>query len=194
MTGWNRTARIPAAQRRWINLIWAALHKWSRPYLKSLLSLPLSDGKRQRRVLLGIEPLEVRIVLAPSVFVYPYASVSEGSSLNFPVYLSPSSTNTVTVQYAISDGTARAGIDYQSASGTLTFPPGATTEYVTFNSLDDNLVNEPNPETAVLTLSNPTNATANPSANVTVFEIQEDETSGSNVPPAYMPSPCSNDG
>src|SRR5205814_883642 len=43
------------------------------------------------------------------------------SNFNFTVTLSPTSAQSVTVQYATSNGTAAAGSDYTSASGTLTF-------------------------------------------------------------------------
>jgi hypothetical protein len=48
----------------------------------------------------------------------------------FPVTLSPASDEAVTVDYATRDGTARAPVDYESASGTLTFAPGETVKAV----------------------------------------------------------------
>jgi hypothetical protein len=56
---------------------------------------------------------------------------SAAISVNFPVRLSGPSNQTVSVHYATVDGTAKAGINYQPVSGTLTFPPGVTTEYIT---------------------------------------------------------------
>ena len=47
-----------------------------------------------------------------------------GAVLRFPVTLNPASSQTVTVSYATSDGTAEAGADYRSMSDTLTFAPG----------------------------------------------------------------------
>jgi hypothetical protein len=44
----------------------------------------------------------------------------------FEVALSNATVQTITVQYATSDGTATAGSDYLAASGTLTFTPGLT--------------------------------------------------------------------
>src|SRR5262245_53046936 len=46
------------------------------------------------------------------------------SSKDITVILSASSSLTVTVQYSTSNGTATAGSDYTSVSGTLTFSPG----------------------------------------------------------------------
>src|SRR5262249_4615758 len=56
-------------------------------------------------------------------------SAAEGTTALFTVTLSPTNpSQTVTVNYATSDGTATAGLDYQAASGTLTFPPGTATQ------------------------------------------------------------------
>src|SRR5262249_2097803 len=56
-------------------------------------------------------------------------SAAEGTTALFTVTLSPTNpSQTVTVNYATADGTARAGLDYQATSGTLTFPPGTATQ------------------------------------------------------------------
>ena len=52
------------------------------------------------------------------------------TNLDFTVDLSAASPLTTTVHYQTIDGTAIAGTDYLATSGTLTFPPGATTEVV----------------------------------------------------------------
>jgi Calx-beta domain len=89
-------------------------------------------------------------------------TVTEGSSGTtdavFTVTLSAASTPAVTVQYATADGTATAAdSDYQSATGTLTFTPGQTTQTITVQVNGDTTV-EPN-ETFAVNLSNPNNAT-----------------------------------
>lgn len=75
----------------------------------------------------------------------------------FTVTLSPPSAQTVTVAFATADGTAQTPGDYESASGILTFPPGAgaltTTVRVAGDLLDED------DEDFSLTLANPTNAT-----------------------------------
>jgi len=72
----------------------------------------------------------------------------------FGVYMPFTSTNTVTVDFMTSDGTAVAGEDYVAISGTLTFTPGETIQWVFVDILGDTK-DEPN-ETLNLTLSNPT--------------------------------------
>jgi choice-of-anchor B domain-containing protein len=77
--------------------------------------------------------------------------------LTFAVTLSAASAQTVTVSWATANGTAVAGADYIAASGTLTFPPGATTQPIDVEMLPD-LVPEP-PETFFVNLSGPVSAT-----------------------------------
>jgi hypothetical protein len=65
------------------------------------------------------------------------------------------STGTVTINYATSDGTAVAGVDYAPASGTLTFMPGETTQTI-FLLLPAGQVPPAPAKTFNLTLSSPT--------------------------------------
>jgi hypothetical protein len=62
----------------------------------------------------------------------------------------------VTVNYATADGTATAGSDYTSTSGTLTFNPGVTSQTINVPIIDDAAV-EGN-EWFTVTLSSPVNA------------------------------------
>ena len=88
-------------------------------------------------------------------------SVSEGSggtmNMVFNVSLTNPSQQAITVNYASSDGTATAGLDYTATSGTLTSRQTATTATITVVVTGD-VVTEPN-ETLLMTLSLPTNAT-----------------------------------
>jgi hypothetical protein len=59
------------------------------------------------------------------------------SQFAFTVSLAWPSVGTTTVNYATADGTALAGSDYVAASGTLTFPPGLTSQTVVVQTLDD---------------------------------------------------------
>lgn len=75
------------------------------------------------------------------------------------------SSQTVTVQYATTDGSALSGLDYTSTTGTLTFTGGVTSQNITIPILNDAL-NEAD-ETFTLTLSNPTQATLGNTLSVT---------------------------
>jgi hypothetical protein len=88
-------------------------------------------------------------------------SLAEGNSsttsFSFPVTLSAPSAQTITVNYTTVNGTAVAGTDFTTASGTLTFAPGITTQNAVVSVTGDT-TNEAN-ETFSVTLNSPTNAT-----------------------------------
>lgn len=91
-----------------------------------------------------------------------YALLNTGLGTNaqtttLTVSLSQASSQTVTVNYATADGLALSTSDYQSASNTLTFAPGQTTQTITVRSRPDSV---PEPaENFFVNLSSPTNAT-----------------------------------
>lgn len=97
---------------------------------------------------------------APSLSIDD-VSVVEGNAGTtaavFTVSLSTASGLSVSVDYASADGTAMAGSDYSSVSGTLVFPAGTTTWPITVPVIGDTLA-EPL-ETFFVNLSNPVNAT-----------------------------------
>ena len=76
---------------------------------------------------------------------------------DFTVTLSAASNQTVTVNYATSDGTATSPTDYTATTGTITFAAGQTTEQIPVVIQGDTFNNVP--ETFNVTLSTPTNAT-----------------------------------
>ena len=86
------------------------------------------------------------------------AVVREGAEavLTFNVWLDAPGDKTVTVNYATADGTAVAGHDYTTASGTLTFAPGERKKTVLVTVLDD--AHDELDETLTLRLSNPVGA------------------------------------
>ena len=81
-----------------------------------------------------------------------------GATVDFAVTLGRASGETVTVDYATSDGTAVAGSDYTETSGTLSFAAGETAKTVPVPVLDDG--HDEDEETFTLTLSNPSGANA----------------------------------
>jgi hypothetical protein len=78
------------------------------------------------------------------------------SQMVFTVILSSASEETVTVEFDTPAGTALAGTDYTATSGTLTFAPGTTEQFITVTVLGD-LTDEPD-ETFTVRLFNSTNA------------------------------------
>lgn len=99
-------------------------------------------------------------ILGPPGLSVADAQVTEaaGATVDFVVSLSRSSASTVTVDYATSDGTAAAGSDYTSTSGTLTFAAGDTEETVSVPVLEDSV--DEGQETFTLTLSSPSGGNA----------------------------------
>ncbi|MGH3088025.1 MAG: Calx-beta domain-containing protein, partial [Rubrobacteraceae bacterium] len=75
----------------------------------------------------------------------------------FTVSLSGESGRQATVEYATSDGTAKAPSDYEATSGTLTFDAGQTSKTVTV-AVNGDKKKEKN-ETFFVDLSDATNAT-----------------------------------
>ena len=93
----------------------------------------------------------------------PTVSIAGGSGtegddddIDFTVTLDEAATDTVTVDYATSDGTADAGDDYTAKSGTLSFSAGTTSKTISV-SIEDDIENESD-ETFTVTLSNASGA------------------------------------
>ena len=78
---------------------------------------------------------------------------AEGAVLSFRVTLDAPQTSTVSVRYATSDVTARAGEDYESVSGALRFAPGETVKTVAVPVIND--AHDEGAETLTLALSRP---------------------------------------
>jgi M6 family metalloprotease-like protein len=98
------------------------------------------------------------------------STVAEGVAPTVLVSLSQPAATTVTVNYAVTGGTAVSGADYTLPAGTLTFAPGETTKLVPLAFVDDSVVESA--ETVVLTLSAASGATltANTLHTVTITD------------------------
>ncbi|MEW6257959.1 MAG: Calx-beta domain-containing protein [Pseudomonadota bacterium] len=109
-------------------------------------------------------------------------SVNEGNGEHmhfmFLATLDKASSETVTVQYSTSNGTALAGSDYAATTGTITFAPGETSKMVHVDILGDTTVEAD--ETFTITLSAPTGATI--ADGVAIGTILNDDA------PATLPS------
>jgi len=62
--------------------------------------------------------------------------------------------DTITVDYAATGGTAENGDKYILPPGTLSFPPGVVTQYISMDVVDEDIKIQPD-ETVIITLSNP---------------------------------------
>jgi hypothetical protein len=134
-----------------------------------LVVAPLAGG--------GPRQVEVQYLTSASLPVVSIGnqSIAEGDAGSTPAVLtaslsSPSATD-VTVSFGTSNGTAVAGADYQSTSGTLVIPAGATSVPVPVAILGDT-VDEP-AETIVVSLGNPIGATLGD--NVGVITVVDDD-------------------
>ena len=101
-------------------------------------------------------PAEV-VVTTPTISIAG-GSGTEGDDddIDFTVTLDEAATDTVTVDYTTSDGTADAGDDYTANSGTLSFSAGTTSKTISV-SIEDDTENESD-ETFTVTLSNTSGA------------------------------------
>ena len=90
-------------------------------------------------------------------FVIADASLTEGDSgttqLNVTISLTEAASQQVQVDFATEDGTALAGTDYESQTGTVTFEIGETTQIVSIPTIGDIL--DELDETILVNLSNP---------------------------------------
>ena len=97
--------------------------------------------------------LATKVVQGPLTLSVEDATAAEaaGATVDFTVTLSRASAETVTVDYATSNGTATAESDYTATSGTLTFAADDLSKTVSVPVLDDAVDEES--ETFTLTLS-----------------------------------------
>ncbi len=111
----------------------------------------------------------------PVVSVSVAAAVTEGTGAavdaTVTVSLSTASQRTVSVGYATVDGSAVAGLDYTTTSGTVVFAPGTTSQTVAIPVAADALYEAT--ETFTLTLSAPVNASVG--AGSGVVSIADDD-------------------
>jgi hypothetical protein len=120
---------------------------------------------------LTITDNQTRPIIAFSSDTYSVAENAGPATVT--VYLTGASAQTITIDYATSDGTATAGSDYNAASGTLTFSPGTITQTFNVNIIEDTVVESS--ETVNLKLMNPSNATLG-SPYTAVLTITDNDT------------------
>ena len=120
----------------------------------------------------------------PSLSISERIVSTEGSSSNngqatLVVRLSEPSGKSVTVQYATQQDTATEGTDYTAKTGTVTFQPGETSQYITIDfiadAVDETLANNGLDETFTVLLSNPTNASLSAENRRGTVVIKDDD-------------------
>jgi uncharacterized repeat protein (TIGR01451 family) len=104
-----------------------------------------------------------------------YSRVEGGGAATITVQLSAASDQTVTVQYATSNGTAIAPNDYAATSDNLTFSPSQTSKTFNVPIVDDGL--HESSETVSLALSAPNGANLGAPANATLTIVDNDDAS-----------------
>jgi Calx-beta domain-containing protein len=114
-------------------------------------------------------------------FEYDSYICSEGDgTVTITVLMTGSPSKDVSVDYAVYNGSAKAGSDYYSTSGTLTWKTSeaGTTKSFTISIIDDS--DPEDPETALLVLSNPVNVTwTSPSTAILYIVDDDDDVCGS---------------
>jgi hypothetical protein len=119
------------------------------------------------------------ITEAPKIIVRPFF-IKEGNSkerlVNLKIFITGSSTKTVSVRYTTVSGTASPGKDYKPAEGALQFAPGSKEASIPLTVLGD-LVTE-GPEIFYIRFSDPVNATLPPVKRSWVFVVDDDKKIG----------------
>jgi hypothetical protein len=105
-----------------------------------------------------------------------YSVGESGNSVTITVLRPDGTSGGVTVDYATSDDTAQAGVDYTAKSGTLTFAALDTSESFTVPITKDTL--DENDETFTVTLSNPTGGAVLGTPSSAPVTINDDDTAG----------------
>ena len=124
----------------------------------------------------------VAIVGLPTLSVAD-ASMPEGdrgnTPLSFTATLMPASDEVVTVNYATSDGSASAGTDYTTTTGTLTFAAGVVTQTFTVPIIGD-VIYEAD-ETFTVALSGPSSGARLADATATGTITNDEDSPGLNI-------------
>ncbi len=107
------------------------------------------------------------------------------AAVSIPVTLSRASSQTVTIAYAVTGGTATGGgTDYTLAAGTLTFTPGQTSRTIDV-TLNNDAFDE-DEETVVVRLSSPSNAILGTPLRHALTILDDDPTPTVTLSPAQM--------
>ncbi|MGO4256152.1 Calx-beta domain-containing protein [Marmoricola sp. RAF53] len=144
-------------------------------------NLIIDDGHGVATIVDDDQKPTVTIVGTPGNPDSPNTSVKEGdagcTNVTLTIKLSNPASAAITVPWSTGGGTATAGTDYTTASGTVIFAPGETSKTITVCVKGD-LVDEPN-ETFEVTLGTPTGPATVPPGTKSVVTIIDDDRNGS---------------
>lgn len=118
-------------------------------------------------------PTTTTTTIPPALSINNVTVGEDAGTATFTVTLSAASSQTVTVDYVTANGSASAGFDYTSTSGTLTFTPGDTSEPIVVSVLQD-FLDESN-ETFTVSLSAPSHATIADGQGIGTITITDDD-------------------
>lgn len=96
------------------------------------------------------------------------------TTASFAVTLSVALTEPVDVAWSTKDGTAKAGIDYEAASGVVTFLPGETEKQIQVTVYGQD-VGTTQPKNFYIKLTPPTNAVLGTSLIECIITVEDDE-------------------
>jgi uncharacterized delta-60 repeat protein len=102
-----------------------------------------------------------------------FTAAANGGSASVTLTRTGGSTGSVTVQLATSDGSGRAGVDYQAVTQTVTFNSGETTKVVQVPLIDNHTVD--GPRTVNLTLRNAAGGAVLGARTAAVLTITNDD-------------------
>ncbi|MGK0187302.1 MAG: putative repeat protein (TIGR03806 family) [Verrucomicrobiales bacterium] len=106
---------------------------------------------------------------APNVIIGDASASELSGQVDLVIELSAPSNGAVSFDYATSDGTAVAGLDYGAVTGTLTVPAGARSAVLTVPLMDDAII-EHNEEFVVVFTNATSSNLLTPSASVTILD------------------------
>ena len=116
----------------------------------------------------------------PSLTITQRVETSEGTTTNgqavLEVSFSEVSGKNVTVQYATQQSSATEGTDYTAKTGTLTFAPGVSAQFITVDLIAD--ANDEQDESFTVVLSNPVNAEVSGQNATGTVVIKDDDGAG----------------
>ncbi|MEX2139371.1 MAG: Calx-beta domain-containing protein [Pirellulales bacterium] len=114
--------------------------------LSNAVGATIADGQ-------GVGTIQDNDPIEPTLSINDITVAEEGPHAAFTVRLNVALASPVTVDYATTDKSAQAGLDYVATAGSVTFAPGQTTQTILVPLVNDAILEDPD-ETFSLQLSN----------------------------------------